>query len=89
MVAALIAYRFLPEVSKRRELDARVQALKAEVENERLLLARKQREVNLLTVDPEYVSLVARDKLDLMRDGETIYRIDPARPDRTKMRLNR
>ena len=88
-VAALVGYRFLPEVSKRREQEIRVMELKAEVERERLLLARKMREVNLLTVDPEYVSLVARDKLDLMKDGETIYRMEPTRPDRTKMKMNR
>jgi cell division protein FtsB len=36
---------------------------------------RHQREESLLKHDPEYVGMIARDRLDLMQEGETIYRI--------------
>jgi len=88
-VAMICAYRFLPEVSKRRDQQTRVDLLKADVERERQLFVRNTRIEELLKHDPEYVALVARDRLDLMKEGETIYRLEPAKPDKTRMRLNR
>ena len=75
-VLTAIGYRMLPEIGKRREQQARVDELKAQVEREKQILARNTREENLLKHDPEYVGLIARDRLDLMREGETIYRLD-------------
>ncbi len=37
--------------------------------------------------DPEYIGLMARDRLDLMKEGETIYRLEPPKIDPSKMRL--
>lgn len=87
--AVPIGYSFLPEVSKRKEQDARIADLRAEIDKQRMILARHQREENLLKHDPEYVSLIARDRLDLMREGETIYRIEPAVPAPQQMRITR
>jgi cell division protein FtsB len=39
--------------------------------------------------DPEYIGIIARDKLDLMKDGEVIYRIDPTLPDASKLKLRK
>ena len=88
-IGAIAAYRFLPEVSKRRDQQTRVEQLKAEVEKERQMLVRNTRIEELLKHDPEYVALVARDRLDLMKEGETIYRLEPPKPDRAKMKRNR
>ena len=41
-----------------------------------MLLARQTREVNLLKTDPSYLETIARDRLDLMKEGETIFRLD-------------
>ena len=73
---ATMTYRMLPEISKRKEQQARVEELTALVEKEKAILSRNEREENLLKHDPEYVGLIARDRLDLMREGETIYRLD-------------
>ncbi len=73
---ATMAYRMLPEIRKRKDQQARVDELIAMVEKEKAVLTRNQREENLLKHDPEYVGLIARDRLDLMGDGETIYRLD-------------
>ncbi len=70
-----IAYSFLPEVHKQKEQDVRIEDLKAEIEKKRMVLLRHQREESLLKHDPEYVGMIARDRLDLMQEGETIYRI--------------
>ena len=87
-VAAVVGFHFLPQVSARREQEARLNRLKAEVEREQQLLTRNLREEDLLKHDPEYIGVVARDRLDLMKEGETIYRIEPPKPDKSKMRLN-
>ena len=86
---AIVGYRFLPEVTKRRDQQTRVEQLKAEVEKQRQLLVRNTRIEELLKHDPEYVSLVARDRLDLMKEGETIYRLEAPKPDKGRMRLMR
>jgi cell division protein FtsB len=55
---------------------ARVDELKAEIAKQKALLDRQTRDADLLQNDPEYVETIARDKLDLMKEGETIFRID-------------
>ncbi|MEO8351252.1 MAG: septum formation initiator family protein, partial [Chthoniobacteraceae bacterium] len=83
------AYSFMPEVSKRREQRTRIEMLTGEVEKLRMTLARGEREENLLRNDPEYIAIIARDKLDLMKEGETIYRIDPPKIDPSSLRLKK
>jgi cell division protein FtsB len=34
--------------------------------------------VNLLKTDSVYLETIARDRLDLMKDGETIFRVESA-----------
>ena len=55
--------------------DAKIQ----ERDREQVIQHKQQREVQLLQNDPEYLELVARDKLDLMKDGETIFRLQGAK----------
>jgi cell division protein FtsB len=83
-----IAYSFMPEVKKRKVDEARIEELKGQVEHQRMMLARLQREEGLLKHDPEYIGLIARDRLDLMKEGETIYRVDTVKLDTSKFRLN-
>jgi cell division protein FtsB len=87
-VSIPIGYSFLPEVSKRKEQTQRIEALKAELEKQRALLVRFEREEMLLKRDPEYAGFIARDKLDLMHPGETIYRLEGSKPDLKQMRRN-
>lgn len=88
-VTVAVGHRFIPEVSRGREQDARAARLKEEIDGQRLLLARNVREEFLLRHDRAYLEMVARDKLDLMKEGETIYRMEPVRPDKSQMRLNK
>ena len=84
-----IAHSFLPEVSQRRAHQQRIEVLKSEVEKQKMLLARHQREESLLRRDPEYIGIIARDRLDLMKEGETIYRIDAPKLDAGKLKLRK
>ncbi|MBV9644407.1 MAG: septum formation initiator family protein, partial [Verrucomicrobia bacterium] len=38
---------------------------------------RQSKKLTLLQNDPSYTELLARDKLDLMKPGETIFRMEP------------
>ena len=84
LVIALIAFAlittilcaFLPTLRARSKQVERVETLRAEIANQRLILNRRLREVELLRNDPTYVEIVARDRLDLMKEGETIFRLD-------------
>ena len=59
---------------------AEVDRLQEQVNQQKLLLARQTREVNLLKTDAVYLETLARDRLDLMKEGETIFRLEqPAR----------
>ncbi len=84
---AVIVYRFLPETGRRKELADRVAALTEQVEKQKQMLARAKREAELLTRDPVFVELIARDRLDLVKEGEKVYRLDqdaPATPKAAK-----
>jgi cell division protein FtsB len=53
--------------------------LQQQVTEQQTLLAKQTREVNLLKTDVSYLETIARDRLDLMKEGETIFRLEAAR----------
>ena len=62
----------------------RLSDMKSDLDNEksRLLTLQKkakakENEVHLLQTDREYLEMIARDKLDMMKSGETIFRLSP------------
>jgi cell division protein FtsB len=85
-VLTTIGFRMLPEVGKRKEQLARVEQLKAKVETEKQMLFRHLREENLLKRDQEYLNTIIRDRFNLMKPGETIYRLDDGTPDARAVR---
>jgi cell division protein FtsB len=77
----LIISFFLPPYKKLTQSRAEIEQLQAQVMEEKALLARQTREVTLLKADPTYLETIARDKLDLMKEGETIFRLEARRPE--------
>jgi len=77
-ILAIAAVFFIPEIQRHREERAEIERLRSEVQRQELALAEKTRELQLLRSDPAYVEILARDKLDLMKEGETIFRITPS-----------
>jgi cell division protein FtsB len=69
---------FLPLVKEQQRQQRALQALKQQVEQERAKYNKESKKLTLLQNDPAYTELLARDKLDLMKPGETIFRLDPA-----------
>ena len=67
---------FLPVVKKLGQSRSEIENLQSQVNDQKTLLARQTREVNLLKTDPSYLETIARDRLDLMKEGETIFRLE-------------
>ena len=76
-VLLVIVSLFLPLSKKRTQSQVEIDRLQAQVNDQKTLLARQTREVNLLKTDPAYLEIMARDRLDLMKEGETIFRLEP------------
>ena len=81
----LVGAFFVPELKATREQEARKADLRAAIQKQKELLARNTLEKEHLTNDPEYIEIIARDRLDLMKEDETIFRIENARPAPTPM----
>lgn len=62
-----------------RAQNERLSQLKKEVARATALNKRREREVALLQNDPLYLETVARDRLDVMKPGETIIHLNPPR----------
>ncbi len=68
-----------PRAEKLRDSERELERLRAHVEERKREEARLQRQLVWLEKDPDYLAMILRDRFDLMADGETIYRIEPAR----------
>ena len=76
-VVLVIVSLFLPPYKKLTQSRTEIENLQGQVNDQKILLARQTREVNLLRTDPTYLETMARDRLDLMKEGETIFRLEP------------
>ena len=76
----VIVSLFVPQSKKLTQSRAEIDLLQGQVTEQKTLLARQTREVNLLKTDPTYLETMARDRLDLMKEGETIFRLDQLPP---------
>lgn len=74
----VIVSLFLPQSKKLGQSRAEIDKLQGQVTEQKILLARQTRGVNLLKTDPTYLETMARDRLDLMKEGETIFRLEQA-----------
>lgn len=70
---------FIPLLKERREVAAYIARLHDDIAKEKAINLRRTRELELLKNDPEYMELVARDRLDVMKPGEIIVRIESTR----------
>ena len=76
----VIVSLFLPQSKKLAQSRGEIERLQEQVTEQKTLLARQTREVNLLKTDPTYLEIMARDRLDMMKEGETIFRLEQAPP---------
>ena len=86
--AAVAVAAFYPEILRHRSLSSQLAEEKNTLADEQLTKARREREVHLLKTDSEYVEIIARDRIGVMKEGETIYRLDSSAPTTQKMGTN-
>ncbi len=77
VLVGLLAY---PELRRIDEMEKNVIDLEAERDAESLLLQKQMREEGWLKKDPAYVELLAREKFGMMKEGETVFRLDEEVP---------
>ncbi len=75
----IVGLWFYPELKKRDAMVRTLEEKQAILASEEAKNRRQTREVYLLENDPEYIETIARDRLDMMKEGETIFRLDPAK----------
>jgi cell division protein FtsB len=75
---------FVPPYKKLQAARAEIDSLQSQRDEQKMLLARATREVSWLKTDPTYLETIARDRLDLMKEGETVFRLEPGRAGRSK-----
>ena len=74
----VIVSLFVPPYKKLKIGHAEIDNLQAQRNEQQMLLTKQTREVNLLKTDAAYLETIARDRLDLMKEGETIFRVESA-----------
>ena len=72
----VIVSLFVPPYKKLRMGQAEIEKLQTQRNEQQALLSKQTRQVNLLKTDPAYLETIARDRLDLMKEGETVFRIE-------------
>jgi cell division protein FtsB len=70
------ALAFLPELRRIDEMRANLAGLQKDLAAQQLLLLQQQRQEKWLNENREYVETLARDRLGVMKEGETVYRLD-------------
>ena len=75
-VALILVSLFIPQHKRLAQIRSDIDLLEGQVREQNVLLGRQKREVGLLQNDPTYLETIARDRLDLMKPGETIFRIE-------------
>jgi len=76
LIVAGVVLWFSPELIRRKTMTHNLDEKKSELDAQQLLHKKREREVFLLENDTFYIETLARDKLDLMKEGETIFRLD-------------
>ena len=75
----VIVSLFVPPYKKLMQSRTEIDNLLRQVSEQQNLLARQSHEVTLLKTDMSYLETIARDRLDLMKEGETIFRLEAPR----------
>jgi cell division protein FtsB len=75
-VALVLVSLFIPQHKRLALIRGEIDSLEAQVKEQKALLGRQSREVTLLKNDPVYLETIARDRLDVMKEGETIFRVE-------------
>ncbi len=77
VVACGIGLLFLPLVRQSRGMQEELTRLDGEISRQEALEKQQKTEIEALKTDAAFVERTARNKLNLARPGETIFRFEP------------
>jgi cell division protein FtsB len=69
---------FLPLLKERQKQQLALQSLEQQLAQEKLVYKREEKKLAWIQNDPNYLELLARDKLDLKKPEEKIFRVEPS-----------
>ena len=78
-ILCIVSLWFYPELKRRDTMVRNLEEKQSQLAAEETLNKQQTREVYLLENDREYIETIARDRLDMMKEGETIFRLDSAK----------
>ena len=76
-VVALIIGAFMPELAKQRAERRKNDDLQRSIVQQKAINTHLQNQATWLVNDPDYLAIFARDKRNVMKEGESILVIDP------------
>jgi cell division protein FtsB len=68
---------FLPLIKDSQRQEHTLTMLQSQIDEEKSINAAQSRKLKMLQNDKDYLEVMARNKLDLMKPGETIFRMEP------------
>lgn len=68
---------FLPLIKDSQRQEHTLTTLQSQIDEQKSIYAVQSRKLKMLQNDKDYLEVMARDKLDLMKPGETIFRMEP------------
>ena len=77
-VAVGVVLLFLPLIHQRHAMQQELQRLDQELTRQDAIEKKQKTEIDALQSDPGFVERTARDKLNLARPSETLFRFEPA-----------
>ena len=77
IITVIIVVVFLPSYSKMQELKQKNQEFLQKIQYLEAKNKKLEEEGRFLKNNPEYLEKVAREKMGLIRQGETVYKIVP------------
>jgi cell division protein FtsB len=80
VVLLLAGFTFYPEWTRLSDMKKDLASEKAKLEELKKTTEGRELEVQLLQNDPHYLEMIARERLDMMKEGETIFRLSSAKP---------
>ena len=69
---------FLPLLKERQKQELALQTLQQQLAEAKQVYRREQKKLSCIQHDPDYLELLARDKLDLKKPEEKIFRVEPS-----------
>ena len=79
ILTVIILMVFLPSYSRMQDLKQKNRDMARRIVELEAKTRKLEGEKHLLQTDPDYVEKVGREKMGLIRQGETVYKVVPAK----------